>query len=75
VAAAFPELPNGAEEAAAAVCNARGNVLAVMPHPERALVRGQVARAIGGEWHAGDAYAAGPGAVLFAGLERHLVEA
>jgi len=75
IATAFPDLPNGSEQAAAAVCNARGNVLAIMPHPERALARGQVARAIGGEWHAGDPYAAGPGAVLFAGLQRHLVEA
>ncbi|MBI1796917.1 MAG: phosphoribosylformylglycinamidine synthase I, partial [Candidatus Eisenbacteria bacterium] len=33
---AFPENPNGAEAGAAAVCNAAGNALAIMPHPERA---------------------------------------
>jgi len=78
VATAFPDLPNGAEESAAAVCNARGNVLAIMPHPERALERGTVARSIRGAWHGplrGGPTASGPGAVLFAGLQRHLVEA
>ena len=44
----FPANPNGAEEAAAAVCNARGNVLAIMPHPERAQDIGAVSRAIAG---------------------------
>jgi phosphoribosylformylglycinamidine synthase subunit PurQ / glutaminase len=76
----FPELPNGAEESAAAVCNARGNVLAMMPHPERALDRGAVARAIGGGWSAGrpgDPRAAGdgPGGVFFEALRAYLVEA
>ena len=32
----FPEDPNGSELGAAAACNAAGNVLAMMPHPERA---------------------------------------
>ena len=36
VARRFPDNPNGAEGAVAAVCNERGNVLAMMPHPERA---------------------------------------
>lgn len=35
-AANFPENPNGSVHAAAAVCNPAGNVLAIMPHPERA---------------------------------------
>jgi phosphoribosylformylglycinamidine synthase len=35
-AATFPANPNGSVYAAAAVCNPAGNVLAVMPHPERA---------------------------------------
>ncbi len=34
-AAAFPENPNGSFRALAGVCNKEGNVLAVMPHPER----------------------------------------
>jgi phosphoribosylformylglycinamidine synthase len=50
VARAFPENPNGAEAAVAAVCNAAGNVLALMPHPERAQDLGALSRAIGGEW-------------------------
>lgn len=31
----FPDNPNGSMCAAAGVCNRRGNVLALMPHPER----------------------------------------
>ena len=84
VADAFPEDPNGSELAAAAVCNAAGNVLAMMPHPERALDLGALSRAIPGEWAAqreracedgAGVAAAGPGLVLFEGLRRHLEEA
>ena len=32
----FPVNPNGAMYNAAAICNPRGNVMAIMPHPERA---------------------------------------
>ncbi|MGI8913582.1 MAG: phosphoribosylformylglycinamidine synthase I [Chloroflexota bacterium] len=32
----YPDNPNGSVYAAAAVCNAAGNVMALMPHPERA---------------------------------------
>ena len=35
-ATTFPDNPNGSVYAAAAVCNAQGNVMALMPHPERA---------------------------------------
>jgi phosphoribosylformylglycinamidine synthase len=35
-ATAWPDNPNGSLAAAAGVTNARGNVLALMPHPERA---------------------------------------
>lgn len=82
VAEEFPDNPNGAEQAAAAVCNRRGNVLAVMPHPERAQDLGGLSRAIGGPWaerrdealgsHHLDAE--GPGLTLFHGLRRHLEE-
>lgn len=80
VATAFPDVPNGAEAAAAGICNLRGNVLAMMPHPERAQERGAVARAIGGPWAAVrpgdvDADAAGPGRVFFESLRGFLVEA
>ncbi len=79
----FPENPNGAEQDAAAVCNARGNVLALMPHPERAQHVGSIARGISGDWGArreealarGDDAAAGPGMVFFAALQRYLEEA
>ena len=49
-ARAFPDNPNGSEMAVAAVCNPRGNVLAIMPHPERAQDLGALSRAVGGEW-------------------------
>ena len=80
VAASFPDAPNGSEEAAAAVCNGRGNVLALMPHPERALERGAVARSIAGAWAAplpGSAAAgeSGPGCVFFEALHAYLIEA
>ena len=81
----FPDNPNGAELAVAAVCNLAGNVLALMPHPERVLDLGAVARSIGGEWGArrdralerggGQADAAAPGLALFEGLRAHLAEA
>ena len=78
----FPENPNGSPFGLAGVCNARGNVLALMPHPERAQDLGAVPRGIGGEWEARrDAWsreaspapdAEGPGLVLVAGRARHL---
>jgi phosphoribosylformylglycinamidine synthase len=73
-ARAFPDDPNGSDEAAAAVCDPTGTVLAMMPHPERAMDVGQVGRGVGGRWAARrDAGAGpGPGASLFAGLARHL---
>jgi phosphoribosylformylglycinamidine synthase len=84
-ATSWPDNPNGSEVAAAAVTNARGNVLAMMPHPERVLELGAVARSIGGEWGArrddalergGDApYEPSPGMSLFRGLRAHLEDA
>jgi len=79
----YPANPNGSECAAAAVCNAAGNVLAIMPHPERALEVGALGRAVGGSWgrrrdralEGGDAAAPGPGLLLFDGLSRHFQEA
>jgi phosphoribosylformylglycinamidine synthase len=37
----FKENPNGSIARIAAVCNDAGNVMGIMPHPERALVNGQ----------------------------------
>jgi phosphoribosylformylglycinamidine synthase len=42
--------PNGSLGAAAGVCNARGNVLALMPHPERAAWLRQVPEGLPGPW-------------------------
>jgi phosphoribosylformylglycinamidine synthase len=85
IATEFPALPNGAEESAAAVCNARGNVLAMMPHPERAQDLGAVCRSITGEWASRRARdlarcedqrldVGGPGLELFRGLASYLKE-
>ena len=86
LASAFPDNPNGSEHAVAAVCNARGNVLAIMPHPERAQTAGALSRAVGGRWGerrdaalggvpasaaVAEAEPAGPGLAIFAGLARH----
>lgn len=81
----FPDNPNGSELAVAAVCNEAGNVMAIMPHPERALDLAAISRAVTGPWaqrrdaviDSGDLAAAnapGPGLLLFEGLSRHLKE-
>jgi phosphoribosylformylglycinamidine synthase len=79
----FPDNPNGAEASAAAVCNAAGNVLAIMPHPERAQDLCALPPSIAGAWAEarlearmrGERDAPGPGLTLFSGLKRHLEEA
>lgn len=85
LARGYPDNPNGSEGAVAAVCNARGNVLAMMPHPDRAQSLGALPPSIAGAWHerreavrtGGTALleAPGPGLLLFEGLRRHLEEA
>jgi phosphoribosylformylglycinamidine synthase subunit PurQ / glutaminase len=75
VAREFPANPNGSEAAVAGVCNAAGNVLALMPHPERAQDAGAVSRAVTGAWARREGGNGGPGLTLFAGLSRHLEEA
>jgi phosphoribosylformylglycinamidine synthase len=74
VAREFPANPNGSEAAVAGMCNARGNVLALMPHPERAQDAGAVSRAVTGAWARREGENGGPGLTLFAGLSRHLEE-
>ena len=81
----FPDNPNGSLGAVAGVCNARGNVLAMMPHPERAQVLESLARTVTGPWAERRAAAAdrgaaledqpGPGLSIFEGLRRTLEEA
>lgn len=76
----WPDNPNGSHMNAAGLMNAGGNVLAMMPHPERAMDLWQVPPGLPGEW--GEARRAatvkelgekpGPGAVIFRGLADHL---
>lgn len=81
LARGFPDNPNGADAGVAGLCNPAGNVLALMPHPERALDLGALARGVGGPWAdardrwadgGGAADAPGPGLAIFEGLRRHL---
>lgn len=78
----FPAIPNGSHFGAAGVCNAAGNVLALMPHPDRALRVAQVPPWLPGEWgelrraarSARELEADGPGMAIFRGLARALKE-
>ncbi len=74
--------PNGALANAAGVCNPDGNVLALMPHPERCSWLRQIPYEIGGEWAAkrdqarGDVArlnAPGPGRPIFESLREALL--
>jgi len=73
----FPVNPNGSVDNIAGVSNKEGNVLALMPHPERATWLRQVPEDLGGRWGrarreaAGDASRMekeGPGRKFFAAL-------
>jgi len=73
---AFPWVPNGSTFGVAGLCNEAGNVLALMPHPDRALRLAQVPDWLPGPW--GDRRRAartheelesdGPGMALFRSL-------
>jgi len=73
----FPINPNGSWGSVAGICNVEGNVLAMMPHPERAFYLRQIPSAWGTAWGeqrraAGGDRAAlespGPGRLLFRSL-------
>lgn len=49
-ASGFPENPNGSTMDIAAVSNREGNVVAMMPHPERAAWLFQVPESLAGAW-------------------------
>jgi phosphoribosylformylglycinamidine synthase len=77
----YPWNPNGSRGAAAAVGNARGSVLAIMPHPERAQHLLHVPLDWPDEWGdrrravrggSGEEWSAGPGAKFFASLAHAL---
>lgn len=80
-----PEInPNGAVANIAGLCNPDGNVMAMMPHPERASFLRQVPTDLGGEWSLrrreayGDAGAlegAGPGRGIFESMREALMAA
>lgn len=74
--------PNGAMENIAGICSPAGNVLAMMPHPERASFLGQVPMDLGGPWSRrrreawGDARRLdepGPGRVIFDSMREALL--
>jgi phosphoribosylformylglycinamidine synthase len=65
----FPWNPNGSLESAAGITNEAGNVLAVMPHPERAVLRAQIPEDLVGWGDANvDPESPGPGLLLFRSL-------
>lgn len=78
--APFPWNPNGSQAGIAGLTNAAGNVLALMPHPERAQILAQVPEHIEGAWGerrrrargAAELEADGPGAIVFQALARFL---
>ncbi len=64
----FPVNVNGSTESIAAICNPEGNVLGMMPHPERANFPWQRPAADPGK-HRSEA---GPGRQIFASLKRYI---
>jgi len=75
----FPQNPNGAMHGIAGLTNGAGNVLALMPHPERATWLHQVPVGVGGSWGrrrttmGADAILdAGPGRGFFESLRKGL---
>jgi phosphoribosylformylglycinamidine synthase len=76
-AESFPDNPNGSLYAIAGMTNRAGNVLALMPHPERAAWYHQVPRHVGGDWGAGRdrlirerLFSPGPGSGFFTALKK-----
>ena len=77
----YPWNPNGSILSAAAVSNRKGNVMAMMPHPERAAWLKQVPDWVRGPWGKGKRESvgklqrmeeAGPGRKIFDSLRRYL---
>jgi phosphoribosylformylglycinamidine synthase I len=82
LASGFPWNPNGSLASVAGLTNEAGNVLALMPHPERAQLLAQVPPGLPGGWGdlrrsskgAEDLERDGPGIFLFRALARALEE-
>jgi phosphoribosylformylglycinamidine synthase len=75
-AGGFPHNPNGSARDIAGISNPRGNVVAMMPHPERSCRMAQVPENLPGEWgrrrreaaRADALFGPGPGAGVLASL-------
>jgi phosphoribosylformylglycinamidine synthase len=75
----FPSNPNASTRSLAGVTNPRGNVVAMMPHPERAAWLFQVPEALPGSWGVrrlsargtADSLGPGPGAAVLESLRRY----
>jgi phosphoribosylformylglycinamidine synthase len=83
VAAGFPDDPNGSERSAAAISNPQGNVVAMMPHPERSTWLRQVPDGLDSVWSRkrtesrgswDDLESGGPGAGIFESIKTHIEE-
>jgi phosphoribosylformylglycinamidine synthase I len=79
--AGFPDDPDGSARFAAAVCNPRGNVVAMMPHPERSAWLRQVPPDIASTWAVRRVAATGcresmegvgPGATVFESMRAYI---
>jgi phosphoribosylformylglycinamidine synthase len=80
---AFPINPNGSVFNLAGVSNPQGNILAMMPHPERASFVRQIPDGLGGRWgrlkrkrwgNPGGMEAHGPGMGIFRSMKRYMEE-
>jgi len=67
----FPVNINGSRESIAGICNPEGNVLGLMPHPERSSFAWQLPPTDSGKC-AGDMNAAGPGRRIFESMKRYI---
>jgi phosphoribosylformylglycinamidine synthase len=81
--AGFPDDPNGSMLGAAAIASERGNVVAMMPHPERSTWLRQVPVDVEGPWpdrrlsatgHRDELEGDGPGIRLFRSLKIYIEE-
>jgi phosphoribosylformylglycinamidine synthase len=61
----YPENPNGAIFDIAGICNKKGNVMGMMPHPERAFYGWQLPSWGGGPPEFGDGRAIFEGAIAY----------
>ncbi len=69
---AFPAVPNQSTAAIAGISNTKGNVLAMMPHPDRSFLAKQIPNSVDSPWSASNDD--GPFLPLFKSLATHLKE-